>query len=479
MNGKDLVAPGFSPVGIDIEPGSFRDRNGRVLYHDGKVYRLLSRHSLQDWQKLSRSRFYSECVQTGHIVETHKVDFSVLPDFDSGDWAALLEHQKVPFISYPYEWSFEMLKRAALLHLQLISKSLEEDMILKDATAFNIQWRGTKPVFIDIPSFEQLSPGTAWMGYRQFCQLFLFPLFLQAYKHLPFHSWLRGSLDGISPQSCRAVMSLRDLVRPGVFLHVHLQNRFQHRYAGRSESTKGQLKELGFGKTMIQKNLANLQKIIQRLKWEPFDSAWSEYVTEHTYQAADHQTKKEFVARATGSRHRSLAWDLGCNIGNFTRVLAKHSDYVVALDQDHVTIDRLFTQLSDESCRNILPLVFNLADPSPDLGWWCKERKNLESRGRPDMILALALVHHMVIGANVPLSEFISWLASFPAELVIEFVTKDDSMVQALLRNKADQYSDYDLRIFRRLLANRYEILEEEPLTSGTRVLFHARPKAA
>ena len=471
------MAPGSSPAGCSFEPGSFRDRNGRVLYHDGKVYRLLSRRSLADWQELSRSRFYSELVQEGHIVETRRVDFSVLPDFDAGGWAALLEHKRVPFVSYPYEWSFEMLRRAALLHLQLLSKSLLEDMILKDATAFNIQWSGTKPVFIDIPSFEQLPPGTPWMGYRQFCQLFLFPLFLQAHKNLPFHSWLRGSLDGISPESCRAVMSLRDLFRPGVFLHVHLQNRFQRRYAGRKESTKGQLKELGFGKTMIQKNLESLQKVVERLKWEPLDSAWSAYAIQHTYQAADHQTKKEFVARATGVRRRSLAWDLGCNIGNFTRILARHSDYVVALDQDHVSIDRLFTRLSDESCRNVLPLVFNLADPSPDLGWRCSERKRLESRGSPDLILALALVHHVVIGANVPLSEFISWLSGFPAELVIEFVAKDDPMVQALLRNKADQYSEYDLGIFRRLLASRYEILEEQPLTSGTRVLFHARPK--
>jgi len=193
------TAPTHDPtLPLQVEPGSFRDRNGRVFYHQGSVYRGLSEEAYRNWQALYQSRFFSEAVQAGQLVPTEVVDKQAFsPETDQ--WAAVLKHETIPFVSYPYEWCFGMLKDAAQLQLELMTKALDEGLILKDSTAFNIQWRGPRPVFIDIPSFEVLKPNEPWVGYRQFCQLFLYPLMLQAYKGVPFQSWLRGNIDGIEP----------------------------------------------------------------------------------------------------------------------------------------------------------------------------------------------------------------------------------------------------------------------------------------
>ena len=256
---------------VRSEHGSFRDRHGRVFYRDGTVYRALSRQAIDAWERLEKTRFFPRLIKEGLIVRTRRVDSGGLASADvpPGDWAGLLRHETLPFVSYPYEWSFQMLQDAALLQLRLISESLAEGMILKDATPYNVQWNGSRPVFIDIPSFEPLPPGGAWTGYRQFCSLHLYPLMLQAYRNLPFQPWLRGSLEGISPRECRDLLSGRDLFRSGVLLHVWLQSRFQDRYAARPESASQLLKDAGFNPKAILSNVRRLTRLVSRLKWTP------------------------------------------------------------------------------------------------------------------------------------------------------------------------------------------------------------------
>ncbi len=466
---------------LQSEPGSFRDRQGRIFYKNGKVLRALSARALEEWRVLSSTRFFPRLMEAGKIVETRSMEAGslegTLPEAER--WSGFLSHEKIPFISYPYEWSFQMLKDAALLQLELIAAALAEDMILKDASSFNFQWNGAKPVFIDIPSFERLSPGEAWVGYRQFCQLFLYPLFLQSYKNIPFQPWLRGSIDGISPQNCLQLMSRRDLLRAGVLTHVYLQSRLQNRYGRSDANAKGMLKTAGFSRDLIAANVKRLAKTVAGLTWPQTRSEWSDYASNNTYSRQDHQLKTDFVREAAQTRRWSLAWDLGCNTGSFARICAENSDYVVAMDQDPAAIELLYRALSKEECKSILPLVLNLADPSPSLGWRCLERKAITGRGRPQLTLCLALIHHMVIGANVPVVEFIQWLADLESALVIEFVTKGDAMVEGLLRNKEDQYQDYELDHFEHCLGNRFEVRRRKVLPSGTRVLYFAIPKTS
>lgn len=461
-----------------IEPGSFHDRNSRVFYCANAVFRGLNEQALNEWETLSFTTFFPRLMAEGKLVYTERVNTA--GELDSallGEWAAVLKHQTIPFISYPYEWSFGMLKDAASLLLELLLAALDEDMILKDSSAFNIQWKGAKPVFIDIPSFEKLTPGKPWVGYRQFCQMFLYPLFLQAYKDVSFQPWLRGSIDGIEPEQCNNLMSTRDLLRPGVFMHVYLQTKMQAKYAQTQKDIGGDLRAAGFNKGLIKANVIRLSKTIRNLTWKRARSQWSDYASDNNYTDTDREMKVAFIRNVVMSRPWNLVWDLGCNIGTFSRIAAGNARYVVAMDGDQLAIERFYQALKAEGNTSILPLVSNLADASPNLGWRSLERKALTERGKPDLTLCLALIHHIVISANIPLNEFIDWLTNLCTSLVIEFVTKEDPMVKTLLCNKEDNYADYEIEYFEQCLGRVFDVAQRKMLTSGTRILYFAQSR--
>ena len=461
-----------------LESGSFRDRKARVFYHEGGVYRALRKEALSDWNALSSTEFFPHFAEAGKVIRTEQVEGCDKPRIQfQGPWAGVLRHDRIPFVSYPYEWSFEMLKDAALLHLELLLAAINEDLILKDASPFNVQWRGTNPVLIDIASFEKLTPGKPWVGYRQFCQLFLYPLLLQAYRGVPFQPWLRGSLDGIQAEHCENLMSVRDFLRPGVFTHVFMQARMQSRFENTTRDVRTDLQRAGFSKQLIVANVRRLQKLIRRLEWDPGKSAWVDYALTNTYSEKDHERKVAFVREVVHARFRELSWDLGCNTGIFSQIASENTRYVVALDADQFAIQKLFLALKAGGVKNILPLVNNLVDPSPNLGWCGLERKGLANRGKPELVLCLALIHHIVLGANVPLREFVEWLASLGADIVVEFISREDLMVQRLLLNKDDNYFDYDKQFFEKCLSSAFNLVRHEGLNSGTRTLYYAETK--
>jgi hypothetical protein len=391
--------------------------------------------------------------------------------------AGVLRHERVPVVSYPYEWTFGMLRDAALLELDLLLAALDEGLVLKDGTPYNVQWHGTHPVFVDVGSFERLREGEPWAGYRQFCTLVLYPLLLQAYKGVPFQPWLRGSLEGIEPAEMRRLIGFRDRFRPGVLPHVVLHARLEGRYADRD--VKGELRQAGFHAELIRANARKLRKLVRRLEWEPDRTAWSGYAEANPYDDADAAAKEAFVREATGGRGWRLLWDLGCNDGRYTRVAAREADYTVAVDADAAVVETLYRELSEEGARTILPLVGDLADPSPGLGWRGRERRPLAERGRPELTLALALVHHVALSSNVPVRDFLDWLAELRTALVIEFPTRDDPMVRRLLDRKGPGANpDYETESFERALAERWTIDRRELLPSGTRFLYRATPAA-
>ena len=394
-------------------------------------------------------------------------------------WAALLRHERIPFVSYPYEWPFSMLREAALLHLELLLAALEEDLTLKDASPYNVQWRGAQPVFIDVGSFERLSPGEPWAGYRQFCSLMLYPLLLRALRDVPYAPWLRGSIDGISPQQCRNLLSFRDRLRRGVFTHVTLHARLERRYTGPHRDVKGELKKAGFRKEIVAANVRGLERLVRGLEWRGSSAAWGDYGVTNTYAAQDAERKAAFVRSAAQALRPSLVWDLGCNDGTYSRVAAAHADHVVAIDADEAVADRLYRELHTERNTKILPLAVDVADPSPGLGWRGAERKPLDDRGAPDLTLCLALVHHLAITRNVPLAELLEWLRSLGGALVIEFVDRDDPMAQRLLARKPRGiHDDYRRETFEQLLEQTFLVERTERLFGGDRVLYLARARA-
>ncbi len=465
---------------MSLEPGSFRDRDGRIAYRDGRVFRLISAEALSTWRSLSDKRWLTQAMEKGTLVQTSEVGLDEAlgeAASDGNPWAGALEHERIPFVSYPYEWSFSMLRDAALVTLDLLDAALREDFSLKDGTSYNVQFRGAAPTFIDIGSLEPMPAGSAWVGYRQFCQLFLFPLLLQAHKNLDFQPLLRGSLEGISPETANGLFSARDRFRAGVLTHVFLQAKLTRSMAGAQRNVGKELKSAGFSKELIRNNVRNLAKLVRKLTWEPAGSEWGDYTQQHNYDDQDQKIKAEFVDKVSAAVQPKLCWDLGANTGRFSAVAAQHADYLVAADIDHLAVEKHYRSLQQSNVTNILPMVLNLADPSPSWGWGLAERKSLAERGKPDLILALALIHHMVITANIPVEEFIAWLAGLGGHLVIEFVSRDDEMVKRLLMNKKDQYSDYYLEPFEASLKRHFEIVERLPLGSGNRYLYHCSPR--
>jgi hypothetical protein len=442
------------------------------------VFRVLSAAGMEDWQALAASTLWRELQEEGRVVATEPAEPDALPDLLAGEAAGVLRHERVPFVSYPYEWPYSMLKDAALLQLELNRRALRADLALKDASPYNVQWRGTRPVFIDVGSFERLRPAEPWAGYRQFCMLFLYPMMLQAYKDLPFHAALRGSLDGIAPHDARAILA-GERFRKGVLSNVLLHARLESRYAGvEGREVKREMRRAGFSKELLAANFGKLEKLVRRLEWKAGETAWTGYGEDNTYDDAAAAAKAEFVREAAARRRSRLTWDVGCNDGRYARIAADSADLVVAFDADHATVDNLYRRLREERREDILPLVMSVTDPSPDLGWRGRERASLERRGTPELALCLAVVHHVCITGNVPVRELVDWLRSLDAALVIEFPDRTDPMVRRLLSGKREGSNpDYEKAVFERLLQERFAI-DRSAAVSETRTLYEAHPLA-
>jgi hypothetical protein len=460
-----------------LDPGSFRDPAARVFRCNGQVFRYVDTDALRDWERLSATRFFKQFTSDGRLIATERSSVPPLPL--CSPWVAVLRHQTIPVVSYPYEWCFSMLRDAAMLQLELLLSALDEGMTLKDATPFNIQWIGTRPVFIDTGSFKRAEAGEPWAGYRQFCEMFLYPLLLQAYKNVPFHPWLRGSLEGIEARHFNSLLSLRDWFRPGVLTHVYLLSKLQSRYEGTSRDVRKDLRAAGFGTELVKANVRRMRGVVSELRWKRARSTWSDYADCNTYDADDRERKTQFVRVAAGVRRRSLVWDLGCNIGEYSRVVSQLADRVVSIDADHAAIERLYLTLKDEGNETILPLVGDVTNPSPGLGWRNRERQTLLDRGRPDLIMALALVHHLALARNVPLPELVEWFAQFDSEVIVEFVAPEDAMVQRLLRNRQRLDFRYTQDRFEESVSKHFVVVARDLLQSRTRTIYHLKPRSA
>ncbi len=469
-----------APSGPAFVAGSWRDRSARVFLHCGKFYRALTAAAARDWSQISATEFFRQATATGEIVQTHPAP-ELHPLVHSAGYTAVLAHQRVDAISWPWEWSFSMLQTAALLQLNLMARALRENCILSDATPFNFQFAGVRPLLIDTGSLVVLRPVQTWEGYRQFCQQFLYPLLLQAWKGVDFQPWLRGRMEGIPAEQFAALLSARDLLRKGALSHVWLHARLaQH---GQSMAVADSLSSAGFHKDLILTNVTGLQRLIQKLRWNRQQSTWSHYVQQAAHVTVDQPVKSEFVRAVCQQQTPRTVWDLGCNLGHYSRIAAETSQ-VLAMDADHLTIDHLYRQLQAEpsgsvAASRITPLVMNIADPSPSLGWRHEERVCLEQRSQPDLVFCLALIHHLVIGNNLRLNDVLDWLRSLNAVIILEWVDRRDPMVIQLLRNRRDVFYDYEEDRFLSALQGRFRILRTSQLPSATRRLYLLAPASS
>lgn len=459
---------------VHQDPGSFRDPLSRVFVGPDTVVRAFTAQGKSDLDAVWSRRSISAALAAGDLIESTMVDPSSVGL--GAPWVAAMTHPRVPFISYPYEWTFSMLKDAALLQLRLTRETLADGVGLKDATPYNVQFIGSRAQFIDAGSFEVRRKSDPWYGYRQFCEMFLYPLMMQAYLGVGFQPFLRGAVNGISPDTMRKLLpaSVRH-PRKGRFTHVVLHAAAQNRFADTEVEVKKEAAKAGMSAAVLDATLRKLEKLVGSLELGDKKSTWSEYTERGHYIEDSLDEKERFVRDAVASRQRRLVTDIGCNDGKFSRIAASHSDHVVAMDADPLVVDRLYNSLKAEGNEKILPLYVDMSDSGGGIGWRGKERPGVFDRGTPDIVLYLAVIHHVAITFNIPVATQLDMLADLTPEIVIEMPHADDPMVRKLLVNKrAGIHDDFNLAEFERLLGERFDVRSKMLLSSGTRTIFHA-----
>lgn len=444
------------------DPGSFRDPASHIVFDEDRVLRLLDERGLEGWTALAATDFFTRATNDGRLIAS-------MPTSYPGT-AGALEHPHIPFISYPYEWTFTMLKDAALLQLDLLGEALTEGLTIKDATPFNIQFIDGKPVFIDIGSFEAYSPGEPWIGYRQFTRQFLFPLMLRAWAGIPFQPWLRGNMEGPTAGEMKQVLSLGRRMRPAAMMHVSLQARMEKSMSG--TAVRSELKTAGFSADLILANIRKLRKLVADLEWDGSGVGWVEYEgCDHV--GRDRQAKGEFLGKVLAVHEPDRVLDLGANDGYFSEIAAASGATAVAVDGDEQVLDALYRKGTKVSLA-----LGDLTNPSPAQGWAGLERPSLDSRADPDLVVAYGLIHHLIYTASIPPATVVDWLAGYGCPVVVEFVSPEDEMVTKLTANKTEQelHLGRGQNEFEELLASQFRTIDTQTLGDGVRTLYSLVP---
>lgn len=452
----------------EIVGGSFRDPSGFVFRRDGVVYRQVNERYVPALEQLEDSGLYRTLVDAGLLVRHERAD--VAPPENGGDPASILRPTQIPFISYPYEWCFSQLKDAALTTLDIQAVALEYGMTLKDASAFNIQFLEGRPIFIDTLSFEVYEEGKPWVAYRQFCEHFLGPLLLMR----RLDPWLGRlttlTVDGIPLSIVSRLLPRITWLQPSSLLHIHLHARSIQRYGGRSVPRR--LETRGLSRRGMENLVEGLQHTVRRLDWSPKGTEWAEYEEEHGYSGTAMDAKRDVVGDLLRALAPRVVWDLGANTGEFSRIALEAGAEVVSMDFDPAVVERNYRRMREGGESSLHPLWIDLRNPSSDMGWACRERDSLGARSSADVVLALALVHHLAIGANIPLDRMIEWFATLAPSIVIEFVPKEDPQVQRLLVSRQDIFDDYTKPCFEAALARHFELRATQELPGSKRVIY-------
>ncbi len=454
------------------DQGSFRDPSGRVFRVGNEIFRTVSNRAKHHYDFVKSTGVIETLVSKNRMVATDEVDRSAL-DATGVDTYQVLRHARIPFVSYPYEWSFPLLKEAALLHLDIQIAALKKGVSLSDASAYNVQFDGPNPVFIDALSFRKYNDGEIWFGHRQFCEQFLNPLLLRSLFGITHNSWYRGNLEGIETEKLANLIPWWKNFSFNILTHVTLQARLQ-RYAisaGEDAMSKAQAK--GLPRNSYLQMLWQLRSWIAKLQPKGGSTTvWQDYEQTHTYAHEEEQAKQKFVAEFCEKVQPELMFDFGCNSGEYSEVaLSSGAKKVVGFDFDHGALERAFARAKAKNL-SLLPLFLDAANPSPSQGWNAAERKGLAQRDKADALVALAFEHHLAIGRNVPLPSVVDWLTSFAPTGIIEFVQKDDPTVQQLLMLREDIFDNYCEDSFEAALKDKARIVKKERVAATGRTLY-------
>lgn len=448
-----------------IVSSSFRDPSGFLFFHDNEIFRQINSIYKSKYDHLMNSGLYENLVNKGFLIPHEEVD---MPPPDPKNVYKIIKPEKITHISYPYEWSFSQLKNAALLTIEIQKIAMNFNMILKDCSAYNIQFQNGKPVLIDSLSFEKYIEGQTWQAYRQFCQHFLSPLALMCYKDIRLGQLLRIYIDGIPLDLTSKLLPTHTKMMFSLLSHIHLHAKSQKHY----EDKNIKIKNRKMNKNSFMGLIESLHSATKKMNWQPKGTEWAEYYSDTNYSESAFEEKKIIVSNFLEKIKPKFVWDLGANMGIFSRISSKKGIQTISFDIDPAAVEKNYLKCVEENENRILPLLLDLTNPSSSIGWENQERLSFMQRGPVDVIFSLALVHHLAISNNIPFDRMAQFFAKICKFLLIEFVPKSDSQVSRLLKNRDDIFSDYTQEKFEEEFNKYFTILESIRLKDSKRIIY-------
>lgn len=446
---------------------SFRDNSGYIFKQNDQYYRFIGPSYLPHYRLATTVGLFTDLQEQGLLLPHEEIE--------ADEHHAILHPEQLQLVSYPYEWSFSQYKDAALATLQLQEEALKRDFTLKDATAFNIQFHKGKPVFIDTLSFEPYVEGRPWVAYRQFCEHFLAPLALMALTDIRLGHLFRPFLGGIPLDLATKLLPWKTRFNMHLYWHLHLHAKQQEASANQTAPTvsrSGAPSKLN--KNSILGIVESLKSAIHSLTWAPKGTEWGDYYANTNYSSESFQQKKQIITQLLEqiAPAPTTAWDCGGNTGEFSRILSEKGIFTVSWDIDPAAVEKNYRQVRKAGESHLLPLLQDLTNPSAASGWNLDERLSFVERGPVDVVLALALVHHLAISNNVPLDKIAAFFARLGRWLIIEFVPKEDSQTQKLLAHRKDIFDHYDQAGFEAAFAGLWQIEVRVPIPQTKRTLY-------
>jgi len=450
-----------------IIPSSFRDPSGFLFYKNNEIYRQVNIIYKENYDYLMKSGLYKELIKKNLLISHEEKNIKLAL---SDDAYKVIKPQQIPFVSYPYEWCFSQLKAAALVTLEIQKIALKFGMSLKDASAYNIQFLGYRPIFIDTLSFEKYSEGKPWIAYKQFCQHFLAPLALMAHRDVRLNQLLRIHIDGIPLDLVSRLLPIRTWYKISLLLHIHLHAKSQKHFA-KKINEKGSIRKK-FTRYSFLALVDNLESSIRKLEWKPGDTEWRDYYEGDSYESESFKHKQKTVSSFLDKIKPGIVWDLGANTGFFSRIASDKDIFTVSFDIDPMCVEINYQTVFKNRTNNILPLLIDLTNPIPGIGWENNERDSFIKRGPADTILALALIHHLAISNNLPFDKIAKFLRKICNSLIIEFIPKSDIKVKRLLSMREDIFSEYTQRNFEEKFDKYFKIKASAKIKNSERILY-------
>lgn len=447
-----------------IEHSSFRDPSGFIFYEDGVLYRQVNESYKEDYELLMTSGLYENLVCNGLLIPHQETDVTKKTDA----CYKTIQPDLISYVSYPYEWSFSQLKNAALTTIRIQRTAMKYGMMLKDASAYNIQFMRGKPVLVDTLSFEKYEEGQMWKAYRQFCQHFFAPLVLMSCKDIRLGQLLRVYIDGLPLDLVSKLLPARTKMAFSVLSHIHLHAKSQKHYERKPIDVKKRKMSLRSLEGLVE----SLSSGIKKLRWAAEGTEWGSYYSDTNYSDSAFDEKKEIVSEFIDTYQPKVVWDLGANQGLFSRIASNKGINTISFDIDPAAVEQNYLECASRKEDNILPLLLDLTNPSAGIGWENNERMSFMRRGPADAVFALALVHHLAISNNVPLNKLAEFFSSICSRLIIEFVPKSDSQVKRLLVAREDIFADYTKTAFEAEFTKLFSILKAVNLSGSERTLY-------